>query len=245
MDINSKTIKIALGIIILAVLSVSLYSFVYKKPKNPSLENIPNTDQSTGVSKKEFKIVAFGDSLTAGLNVPLKDSYPSILEDILNNSREYREYNLTFKVINMGVSGETSSGGLDRVLFVLEQKPDLILLGLGANDMLRNTDPAFIRSNIDSVIQKIISSKVPLVLLGMQSVTSNGRGYKRDFDSIYPTLARKYDLPLVSFFLDGVALQPNLNTGDGIHPNRLGYEEIVNKNILPVLGPSLKQIIDP
>jgi len=238
---NLKT-KITLGIIITAVLSVSLYSFVYKKPKNLSLENIPNTDQVTGVNKKEFKIVAFGDSLTAGLNVPLKDSYPRILEDILNNNREY---NLIFKVINMGVSGETSSGGLDRVLFVLEQKPDLILLGLGANDMLRNTDPAFIRSNIDSVIQKIISSKVPVVLLGMQSVASNGTEYKKNFDSIYPTLARKYDLPLVPFFLNGVALQPNLNTVDGIHPNRLGYETVINKNILPVLGPSLKQIIDP
>ena len=238
---NFKT-KITLGIIITAVLSVSLYFFVYKKP---SPEIVQNTDKGTGVSKREFKIVAFGDSLTAGLNVPLKDSYPRILEDILNNNREYKEYNLIFKVINMGVSGETSSGGLDRVLFVLEQKPDLILLGLGANDMLRNTDPAFILSNIDSVVQKIVSSQTPLILLGMQSVASNGREYKRDFDSIYPTLARKYDLPLVPFFLDGVALQPNLNTVDGIHPNRLGYETVINKNILPVLGPSLKQIIDP
>jgi len=237
---NLKT-KITLGIIITAVLSVSLYSFVYK---NPSPEIMQNTDQSTGVSKKEFKIVAFGDSLTAGLNVPLKDSYPNILEDILNEDPDYAEYNLTFKVVNMGVSGETTSGGLDRVQFVLEQKPDLILLGLGANDMLRNTDPVFIRSNIDSVIQKIISSKVPVVLLGMQSVATNGTEYKKNFDSIYPTLAKKYNLPLVPFLLNGVALQPNLNTADGIHPNRQGYEAVVNKNILPVLGPSLKQIID-
>lgn len=238
---NLKT-KITIGIVITAVLSVSLYSFVYKKT---GPEIMQNTDQSTGVSKKEFKIVAFGDSLTAGLNAPLKDSYPSILEDILNKNPEYREYNLKFKVVNMGVSGETTSGGLDRVQFVLEQKPDLIILGLGANDMLRNTDPTFIWSNIDSVIQKIISSKVPLVLLGMQSVASNGTEYKKNFDSIYPTLAKKYNLPLVPFFLDGVALQPNLNTADGIHPNRLGYEEVINKNILPVLSPSLKQIIDP
>jgi len=238
---NFKT-KITLGIIITAILSVSLYFFVYKKP---SPEIVQNTDKGTGVSKREFKIVAFGDSLTAGLNVPLKDSYPGILEDILNKNPEYTEYNLTFKVVNMGVSGETTSGGLDRVDFVLEQKPDLILLGLGANDMLRNTDPAFIRSNIDSVIQKIISSKVPVVLLGMQSVVSNGTEYKKNFDSIYPTLAKKYNLPLVPFFLEGVALQPNLNTADGIHPNRQGYEAVVNKNILPVLDPSLKQIIDP
>jgi len=236
---NLKT-KIILGIIITAVLSVFLYSFVYKKPSPEIMQNI---DQGTGVSKKEFKIVAFGDSLTAGLNVPLKDSYPNILEDILNEDPEYREYNLTFKVVNMGVSGETTSGGLDRVLFVLEQKPDLILLGLGANDMLRNTDPVFIRSNIDSVIQKIISSKVPVVLLGMQSVATNGTEYKKNFDSIYPTLAKKYNLPLVPFLLNGVALQPNLNTADGIHPNRQGYEAVVNKNILPVLGPSLKQIL--
>jgi len=239
MNMNFKT-KITIGIIIVSILSLSLYAFVYKKP---SPENIQNTDQSTNVSKKEFKIVAFGDSLTAGLNVPLKDSYPRILEDILNKNTEYKDYNRTFKVINMGVSGETTSGGLDRVLFVIEQKPDLILIGLGANDMLRNTSPALVLSNIDSAVQKILSSKIPIILLGMQSVASNGREYKRDFDSIYPTLAKKYNLPLVPFFLDGVALQPNLNTADGIHPNRLGYEEIVNKNILPVLDPILKKII--
>jgi len=238
---NFKT-KITLGIIITVALSVSLYYFVYKKP---SPEIIQNTDQGMGVSKKEFKIVAFGDSLTAGFNIDLKDSYPRILEDVLNKNPEYTDYNLTFKVVNMGVSGETSSGGLDRVLFVIEQKPDLILLGLGANDMLRNTDPTFILSNIDSIVQKIVSSQTPLILLGMQSVASNGTEYKKNFDSIYPTLAKKYNLPLVPFLLKGVALQSNLNTADGIHPNRLGYEAVVNKNILPVLGPSLKQIIDP
>jgi len=239
MDMKFKT---TLGIIIVSIFFVSLYAFIYK---NPNVENIQNTDQITDVNKKEFKIVAFGDSLTAGLGVDLKDSYPSILENVLNNSLEYKNYNLRFKVINMGVSGETSSGGLDRVDFVIEQKPDLILLGLGANDMLRNTKTDLVLSNIDSAVQKIISNKTPIILLGMQSVASNGKEYKKDFDSIYPTLAKKYSLPTVPFFLNGVALQPSLNTPDGIHPNRLGYEEIVNKNILPILNLILKKILPP
>jgi len=240
---NFKT-KITLGIIITTVLSVSMYAFVYKKQSPENTQNTDPRNLNTELIKKEFKIVAFGDSLTAGLGVDLKDSYPRILEDILNSNPEYKEYNLTFKVINMGVSGETTSGGLDRVQFVLEQKPDLILLGLGANDMLRNTNPALILSNIDSAVQKIISSQTPLILLGMQSVVSNGTDYKKKFDSIYSTLAKKYNLPIVPFFLDGVALKPALNTADGIHPNRLGYEEVINKNILPVLGPSLIKIMD-
>jgi len=244
MDINYKIIKKTLGIIIVSVFLVSMYIIFNKKPINQNIENIQNKDQSIEVSKKEFKIVAFGDSLTAGLNVDLKDSYPSILENILKTNREYENYNLNFKVINMGVSGETTSGGLDRVLFVLEQKPDLILLSLGANDMLRSTDPTLVMSNMDSIIQKIVSNKIPVILLGMRSFASNGQEYRNDFDSIYPTLAKKYNLPIVPFFLNSVALKPSLNTGDGIHPNRLGYEEIVNNNILPVLTRSLKNIID-
>jgi len=238
---NFKTKKITLGLIIVCIVSLSTYAVMNKKS---SVTNTQNTNLTTDVNKKEFKIVAFGDSLTAGLDVNLKDSYPSLLQTILNNNPEYKNYNLTFTVINMGVSGESSSGGLARVDFVLEQKPNLVLMGLGANDMLRNTDPAFTLSNIDSIVQKIVSSQTPLVLLGIQSVASNGPDYKKDFDSIYPSIAKKYNLPLVPFFLAGVVQEPNLNNADGIHPNKSGYEKIVNENILPILNPVLKDILD-
>ena len=234
--------KISFGILVLGTLALCIYIFVYEKP---SVKNIQNTDVGIQANKKEFTIVAFGDSLTAGFGVDLKDSYPSILEDILNESIEYKKYNVSFKVINMGVSGESSSGGLDRVDFVLEQKPNLVLIGLGANDMLRSTDPILVRSNMDSIVQKIVLNKVPAILMGMQSAAGNGREYKESFDSIYPSVAKKYNLALVPFFLEGVVLVPSLNTADGIHPNRVGYEKIINANILPVLNQVIEKIIKP
>lgn len=239
-----KTKKIFITILALIIVVASMYTLIGKKANPESSGNAKiSTEKNAETNKKEFKIIAFGDSLTAGLGVDLKDSYPAILENILNTDEKYRNYNLTFRVINMGVSGETTSGGLDRIDFVLEQKPDLVLFGLGANDMLRSTNTTLVADNINSMVNKITYNKVPLVLLGMQSATSNGRDYKKDFDSIYPLVAKKYNIPLVKFFLEGVALVPRLNTPDGIHPNRLGYEEIVGKNILPVLKPTLKSLL--
>ena len=234
--------KISFGILMLVTLTLCIYIFVYEKP---SVKNIQNIDVGIQANKKEFTIVAFGDSLTAGFGVDLKDSYPSLLEDILNESVEYKKYNVSFKVINMGVSGESSSGGLDRVDFVLDQKPNLVLIGLGANDMLRSTDPILVRSNIDGIVQKIVLNKVPAILMGVQSAAGNGKEYKKSFDSIYPSVAKKYNLALVPFFLEGVALVPGLNTADGIHPNRVGYEKIINVNILPVLNQVIEKIIKP
>lgn len=182
-----------------------------------------------------FTIVAFGDSLTAGYGVNLEDSYPSLLENIL------KEKSIRVKILNMGVSGETTSGGLDRVQFVIDQKPNLVLLGLGANDMLRSSPPSLARSNLEAIISSFQSQNIPVVLLGMRSVASNGSQYNTEFNNIYPDLAKKYNISLVPFFLDGVALRKDLNTSDGIHPNKAGYEKIVNENILPVLLPILKQ----
>lgn len=236
------------NILVLLVTSLSIAVvgyFVYTlSQKSTAVPPLPDTAATTTTSKnKEFKIVAFGDSLTAGLNVDLKDSYPSILEATLQSDAQYKKFNRTFKVVNMGVSGETTTGGLERVDFVLAQKPDLILLGLGANDMLRSVDPSIVSTNLNQVIKKLRATGVPVIVLGMQSVLSNGFGYKRDFDAIYPKLAKTYKLPLVPFFLEGVALIPSLNTSDGIHPNRAGYEMIITKNILPVLEPELNLLI--
>jgi acyl-CoA thioesterase-1 len=162
------------------------------------------------------------------------------LEEVLN--KEARDKNVSIKVVNMGVSGETSSGGLDRVDFVISQNPDLVLLGLGANDMLRATDPSLVKNNLEKIIKSFKGKNITVILLGMQSQVSNGINYKIDFDSIYPDLSKKYKLPLVPFFLEGVALVPNLNTSDGIHPNRSGYEKIIDENIMNVLLPYLEKI---
>lgn len=186
--------------------------------------------------KEKLTIIAFGDSLTAGYGVDLSESYPYLLE------KRLKEEKLNVKVINMGVSGETTQGGVDRVAFVLEQEPDVVLLGLGANDMLRSLPPSMVRANLDSIIKSLVDANKKVVLLGMKSSITNGSAYRQEFDTIYEDLAQKYKLTLVPFFLEGVALRPSLNTNDGIHPNKAGYEKIVDENIMPILLPYLKKL---
>ncbi|MBP6888874.1 MAG: arylesterase [Candidatus Pacebacteria bacterium] len=198
-----------------------------------------STTANTTTAKKQEKtitIAAFGDSLTAGYGVDLTESYPYLLE------RKLQEEDISARVINMGVSGETTSGGLERVSFVLEQNPDIILLGLGANDMLRSLPPSLVKSNLETIIVGLLQGNKKIILLGMKSVTTNGQTYRQEFDAIYSDLAKKYNLTLVPFFLEGVILRPTLNTNDGIHPNKSGYEKIVSENILPVLLPHLKKL---
>lgn len=199
-------------------------------------DTTPATSSTSTVEKKELTIVAFGDSLTAGYGVDLSESYPYILDERLAQEK------ISAKVINMGVSGETTQGGTERVSFVLEQEPDVVLLGLGANDMLRSLPPSLVRTNLDFIIKNLTDANKKVVLLGMKSSITNGSAYRQEFDVIYEGLAKKYNLALVPFFLEGVALRSSLNTSDGIHPNKAGYEKIVDENILPVLLPYLKKL---
>jgi acyl-CoA thioesterase-1 len=223
-------------LLIFILVSTSLIVLVFgsiiyfKRTSTPSAPSIPTAE------KKQLTIVAFGDSLTAGYGVDLSESYPYILESRLTKEK------ISAKVINMGVSGETTQGGRDRVAFVLEQEPDIILLGLGANDMLRSLPPSLVKTNLDFIIKSLTDANKKVVLLGMKSSVTNGSGYRQEFDTIYKDLAEKYGLTLVPFFLEGVVLRSSLNTSDGIHPNKAGYEKIVDENILPVLLPYLKKL---
>ena len=224
--------KWILWLLVLVILSSIGYYSLRESQTPKSTPIIPRNTQET------IKIIAFGDSLTAGFGVNLSDSYPSILENTLNTDNIGGQ---NFTVVNMGVSGETSTAGLERVQFVTAQSPDMVLLGLGANDMLRSTDPSITRKNLDTIIAQFVEKKIPIVLLGMQSASSNGEKYRAEFESIYPDLAKKYTIPLVPFFLQGVALDPSFNTADGIHPNRAGYEKIIRENLMPVLKPFLEE----
>lgn len=232
------------------IASFFIYKNYFENKKNIIISNTKNSlgnnnNMVNNSNKKEYKIVAFGDSLTAGYGVDLKDSYPSILQDALNKgmTKVGKEgQNVNFKIINMGVSGETTTGGLERVDFAISQNPDLILLGLGANDMLRATDPKLAKDNLEKIIISLQAKNIPIIILGMESQVSNGFEYKNNFDNIYPALAKKYNLPLVPFFLKGVVGVNSFNTSDGIHPNRSGYIEIIDENILPVLLPLLKSL---
>ncbi len=227
------TTKQLLTFIIISTLLVSATFAIVVYLKRSTIAEKRTTSVS---EKKELTIAAFGDSLTAGYGVDLTESYPYILEKKLADAK------LNVKVINMGVSGETTQGGVDRVSFVLEQNPDVILLGLGANDMLRSLPPSSAKANLDSIIKSLIEANKKVVLLGMKSSITNGSAYRQEFDTIYSDLAEKYDLTLVPFFLEGVVLRPSLNTSDGIHPNKAGYEKIVEENILPILLPYLRRL---
>ncbi len=189
---------------------------------------------SPSQQEKSRTIVAFGDSLTAGYGVALDESYPSILE------KKLREQGFAIQVINMGVSGETSLGALQRLTFVAQQNPEIVLLGIGANDMLRGMPPDDLFRNIEEIVTFFQNKNITVVLLGMKSVSSNGEDYSKKFNAVYVDIAKKYNLSLVPFFLENVALNASLNIPDGIHPNKEGYEKIVKDTILPVLLPVLE-----
>jgi acyl-CoA thioesterase-1 len=229
----------ALSALIIFALGIYFFFFYSASTVAQKTNSPPRTTptQNTLPVEDTYTIVAFGDSLTAGLGVSLSESYPAQLETLL------KEKYPNIRVINMGVSGETTSGGLDRVDFVLQQKPSLVLLGLGANDMLRGTPPLTTKQNLSTIITRFKEADVAVVLLGMQSASSNGTTFTKDFDALYPALARTFNIPLVPFFLDGVALVPTLNTADVIHPNKAGYAYIIEKNILPIITPLLDAVI--
>jgi len=176
---------------------------------------------------KNFTILALGDSLTEGLGVEEKSNYPSILERNLPDNIE---------VVNAGLSGETSNGLKSRLNWVLQQKPDLTILNIGANDAMRGLPLELTKSNIDEIITKIKQADSDVILAGMQIYDNLGKEYVDGFSGIYPELAQKHNLPLIPFFLEHIAGNSKYNQNDMIHPNADGYELIVEKNILPVVN---------
>jgi acyl-CoA thioesterase-1 len=168
------------------------------------------------------EILAFGDNLTSGFGLPPAEALPTRLEAKL------RQGGLAVHVVNAGVAGDTTDGGLARLDWALAEKPDLVILELGANDMLRGIDAATVRANLDAMIAKIQASGAKLLLTGMQASPNFGEEYQRDFNRIYPELAQAHGVPLYPFLLDGVARDPKLNQPDGLHPNRRGVRIIVD-----------------
>jgi acyl-CoA thioesterase-1 len=176
----------------------------------------------------ETRILALGDSLTAGYGLGPEDALPVRLEARLKAD------GFAVEIINGGVSGDTTAGGAARVAWALSDKPQYALVEFGANDMLRGLDPAQAYSNLDKILQKLDAAGVKTLLIGMRAPTNWGRDYEQQFDAIYPKLAAKWHVPLYPFLLDGVALDPQLNQGDGLHPNPQGVAEIVTRLAPPV-----------
>ena len=180
----------------------------------------------TGSPGQRQIIVVLGDSLTAGYGLSHHDSFPAQLEDAL------RVHGKQVKVINSGVSGDTSAGGLSRLDWALTDKPDLLVLAIGANDALRGLEPETTRKNLAAIIEKTLERNIKVLLAGLKAPRNLGPVYYTKFDTIYDKLATEYKITLYPFFLEGVATDPALNQPDGIHPNRKGVEVMV-RNILP------------
>jgi len=163
------------------------------------------------------KVVLFGDSLMAGYGLPKEHHLSVVLES------DFKKDGLNIKIINGSVSGSTSSGGLNIADWSLSEPGiDLIILGLGANDMLRGIKPAETEKNLEEIIKIANNKNIKIIIAGMVAPTTHGAEYKKKFDAIYPKLSKKYNLTLIPFLLEGVALDPSLNQQDGIHPNKEG-----------------------
>jgi len=178
---------------------------------------------SASAANDETVIVTLGDSLTAGFGVVSNDSFPVRLEASL------REAGVAARVVNAGVSGDTSAGGLARLDWVLVDTPDLVIVELGANDGLRGLDPADMEANLDAILTRLAAKGVPAVLTGMVAPPNMGRAYGEAFNGVFPRLAMRHQVVFYPFFLEGVAARPALNQRDGMHPNAAGVRVIVER----------------
>ena len=190
---------------------------------------------SSNPSVEPIKILAFGDSLIAGMGLNSRNSFPEQLAYALKKDG----YEVV--VINAGVSGDTTAGGVARVDWVMRVKPDLVILELGANDGLRGIKPAVTKKNLEIIIRRIHAKGAQVLLAGMRAPPNMGEDYGETFNEIFSNLADIYQLDFYPFFLDGVASIPALNQIDGIHPNNLGVRVIVDK-ILPTVKHSLEKL---
>ncbi|MCG8545795.1 MAG: arylesterase [Alphaproteobacteria bacterium] len=175
---------------------------------------------------KEPVILALGDSLVAGYGLTDGEAFPAQLETAL------AKQGIRARVINGGVSGDTTAGGLQRVDWLMSDKPDLVIVELGANDGLRGIDPAETQRNLDGILTRMNEVGVRVLLAGMLAPPNLGREYGDEFNAIFPALAKKHKVALYPFFLDGVVADPELNLSDGLHPNAKGVSVIVQR-ILP------------
>ncbi|HVC56215.1 MAG TPA: arylesterase [Stellaceae bacterium] len=178
------------------------------------------------------EVLAFGDSLTAGLGLPEDEAFPARLEARL------KAEGILVHVVNAGVSGDTTTDGLARLDWALADKPAVVILELGANDMLRGIDPKIVRANLDAMIAKVQAKGAKVLLLGMRAPANWGPDYQRRFDRVYPELAQAHGVRLYPFFLEGVAMDPTLNQPDGLHPNERGVAALVAR-----IAPYVAQLI--
>ena len=185
--------------------------------------------------ERPVKMVVLGDSLSAGLGLSATSAFPVRLQKALNDK------GIKVDMTNAGVSGDTSSGGRDRLDWSVPEGTEAVIVELGANDALRGIDPDLARTALTDIVQQLKARKIAVMLCGMLAPPNYGADYAARFNSIYPDLAKQFDVPLYPFFLDGVAADAKLNQADGIHPTAVGVDIIVG-NIMPTVEAFLRNI---
>lgn len=224
--------KILIFIIFCILVMYAAFLFLRSDSKSLPSPTINNVELP-----KDIKIIAFGDSLTAGYNLPSQEAYPAQLEVKLT------ELGFSVKVINSGVSGETTKGNLERAEFIKSQDPNIVILGIGGNDALRSLSVSETKSNIEKTIQILQAGEnsPEIILLQMQAPLNSGSLYKQEFDKIYTSLASTYNVTLVPFITEEVFFDPTNMLSDGIHLNKKGYEQVIIKYILPAILDKFKK----
>ena len=187
-----------------------------------------NASAQAQPAAKPIKLVVLGDSLSAGLGLPAQEAFPQKLQKALHAK------GIAVDMTNAGVSGDTTSGGRDRLDWSVPEGTEGVIVELGANDALRGLDPDVTRAALTDIIQRLKARKIAVMLCGMLAPPNYGAEYAARFNSIYPDLAKKFDVPLYPFFLEGVAADAKLNQPDGIHPTAAGVDIIVG-NVMPTV----------
>jgi acyl-CoA thioesterase-1 len=215
--------RVYLAVLAVSTLALAACDKAPAPPPQPS-ESALDTPPAIPIMGPERHILAFGDSLLAGYGLDDGESYPDRLEQAL------RARGVNAKIANAGVSGDTTAAGLQRLDFTLKSqaiKPDLVIISLGGNDMLRSLPPAQTRTNFEAILKRLKGDGIPVVVLGMLAAPNLGRDYAAAFNPIYPQLSEKYGAVLVPFFLQPVIDKPDLMQGDHVHPTAIGIDAIV------------------
>jgi acyl-CoA thioesterase-1 len=200
-----------------------------------ALTCIPQPLIANDTSESHLRLLVLGDSLAAGYGLAAEEAFPAQLERALQQAG----HDVT--VINAGVSGDTTAGGLARLDWALADNPHLVLVELGGNDALRGLPPEETRANLDAILERLGRAGAEVLLAGMQAPRNLGEEYTTAFNRVYPQLAKQHRVAFYPFFLDGVALDPSLNQADGIHPNVRGVAVIVTR-ILPFVEAALRTL---